>query len=265
MSVDRSIFFDVAERGLYLPMKSGTVMPSGYKAIIRAGEREPIVLAVVKNSYKLIKHREVYDTLMPLIKPYETEVRTYFDRDGAKAYIEARFVGVTRGFAGSDIQFRTIFWNGYGGASFGAIIGAVNHFCTNGSVLGDFETTYRRHTAGLDLSIAADWVKEGLKKWEVVNKKWMGWTIDNPTVAEEREAFAAMSDNEQHRARMAREHQLKYIPKYGNTYFALYQTLTDYATHFDDYKQRAVNSNSSHEREMTMLAKAERVMERLAA
>jgi hypothetical protein len=43
------------------------------------------------------------------------------------------------------------------------------------------------------------------------------------------------------------------------------ESMREPTTHFDYYKQRAVNSNSSHEREMTMLAKAERVMERIAA
>jgi hypothetical protein len=56
-----------------------------------------------------------------------------------------------------------------------------------------------------------------------------------------------------------------YVPKYGWTRFALYQTLTDFASHFEDYKLRAVNNNSPHELEFTLLAKAERVMARLAA
>jgi hypothetical protein len=64
---------------------------------------------------------------------------------------------------------------------------------------------------------------------------------------------------------MGRVWEETYIPKYGNTLFALYQTLTDFASHFEDYKLRAVNNNSPHEHEFSLLAKAERVMSRLAA
>jgi hypothetical protein len=265
LTVVDDIFFNVAERGLYVPLKAGTFQPSGYKALVRGDRGKLEVLASVRDSYKLVTNREVYDALQPVLAPYDTDIYTYYDRGGAKSYIDCRFNGVSRGYGGAAICFRTIFINGYGGTSLGAKIGAINSFCTNGSILGEYEGSYRRHTSGLDVSIAADWVEAGLKKWEVVNEKWTRWLKEEISTDHSHKAVTEMSESEDHQGKMIRTLVAKYIPVYGNTRFALYQTLTDYATHFDSYRQRAVNNNSPHEREIRLLAKAEQVMSRIAA
>jgi hypothetical protein len=259
------IFFKVAERGLYLPTKAGTFHPSGHKALIRQHGEGVKVLNVVKNSYKLVTHREVYDALTPILSEHDVTVETYHDNDGAKAYIDVRFNELTTSLAGSDVAFRAIFHNGYGGTSLGCIIGAINAFCTNGMILGDYDVVYRRHTSGLDVSIAVDWLKAGMAKWDVVSKKWERWLKASLGVIDMRTHFEEMSENPRHVEMMGRVWEEKYIPKYGNTLFALYQTLTDFASHFEDYKLRAVNNNRPHEHEFSLLAKAERVMSRLAA
>jgi hypothetical protein len=220
---------------------------------------------VVKSGYKLVTNREVLEALTPILAPYPVDVVTYFDRDGAKSYIDVRFREVSRSFSGSAINFRAIFWNGYGGSSFGVKIGAINAFCTNGMISGQYETTYRRHTSGLDASVAREWLAKGLKDWDVVVDTWRRWQrieigpdqIDN--------AVADMTDNRQHQDKMRGVLLDKYLPKYGSTVFSLYQTLTDYASHYDDYKSKSVNSNSPHGRTLGLLVRAERVMERIAA
>jgi hypothetical protein len=259
------IFFKVAERGLYLPLKAGTFQPSGYKALIRQHGEGVKVLNVVKNSYKLVTHREVYDALTPILTEHDVAVNTYSDADGAKAYIDVKFPKLTTSLAGSSLNFRAIFHNGYGGTSLGCIIGAINAFCTNGMILGDYESVYRRHTSGLDASVTLDWLVAGMSKWDVGVERWHHWAKMESRTSTMVNVAKLMSDNEQHVKRMERVYIDTYVPKYGNTLFAVYQTLTDFASHYDQYKLRAVNNNSPHEREFTLLAKAERIMERLAA
>jgi hypothetical protein len=259
------IFFPVAERGLYVPLKAGTFQPSGYKALIRQQGEGIRVLSVVKNSYKLVTHKEVHDALSPVLADHDVSVSTYHDNDGAKAYIDVRFDKLVTSLAGSNVAFRAIFVNGYGGMSFGCKVGAINFFCTNGMITGEHDVVYRRHTSGLDASIAADWLKAGMAKWDVSVLRWHRWVGQAVSGEDIKSAITAMSDNEQHRTRMASVLDETYVPKYGWTRFALYQTLTDFASHYEDYKLRAVNNNSPHEREFTLLAKAERVMSRLAA
>src|SRR3954468_2120150 len=100
------IFFKVAERGLYLPMKAGNFQPSGYKALIRQHGEGVKVLNVVRNSYKLVTHREVYDALTPILNGHEVTVSTYHDNDGAKAYIDVRFEKLPTSLSGSNVSFR---------------------------------------------------------------------------------------------------------------------------------------------------------------
>jgi hypothetical protein len=258
------IFFKVAERGLYLPLKAGTFHPSGHKALIRQHGEGVKVLNVVKNSYKLVTHREVYDALTPILSEHDVTVSTYHDNDGAKAYIDVRFDKLTTSLAGSSVAFRAIFHNGYGGTSLGCIIGAINAFCTNGMILGDYESVYRRHTSGLDASVALAWLNAGVEKWDVGVERWHRWARTGISQTMITAAIEGMSDNEHHRKCMVSVFGT-YTEKYDNTLFALYQTLTDFASHYEGYKLRAVNNNSPHEREFTLLAKAERVMSRLAA
>lgn len=259
------IYFPVAERPVYLPTKAGTFEKTGHKAIIRGDRGKLETLAIVKDSYKLVTNREVMDALQPILASFDTKIHTYFDKGGAKSYIDVQFEGVSKGFGGSPINFRTIFWNGYGGASFGAKVGAINFFCLNGAIWGEYEGSYRRHTSGLDASIAAQWVEGGLKKWDVVTEKWQVWLetqVDHGYIGP---TFAQMSDNETHQERMLNTFTTKYVPQYGRTQFSVYQTLTDFASHYEDYRLRAVNSNSPHERELRLLAKAEQIMQRIAA
>jgi hypothetical protein len=166
------IFFKVAERGLYIPTKAGTFHPSGHKALIRQLGEGVKVLNVVKNSYKLVTHKEVYDALTSILNEHDVSVSTYHDNDGAKAYIDVRFDKLVTSLAGSSIAFRAIFVNGYGGTSFGCKVGAINFFCTNGMITGEHDAVYRRHTSGLDASIAADWLKAGMEKWDIGVERW---------------------------------------------------------------------------------------------
>jgi hypothetical protein len=124
--------------------------------------------------------------------------------------------------AGSDVAFRAIFHNGYGGTSLGCIIGgAINAFCTNGMILGDYDVVYRRHTSGLDASIAVDWLKAGMAKWDVVCRA-LASLGEGVSRRQDMTHFEAMSDNEQHVEMMARvggdlrpqvrEHALRSLP-----------------------------------------------------
>jgi hypothetical protein len=133
------IFFKVAERGLYIPTKAGTFHPSGHKALIRQHGEGVKILNVVKNSYKLVTHKEVYDALTPILNEHDVSVSTYHDNDGAKAYIDVRFDKLSHLPRWEQVAFRAIFVNGYGGTSFGCKVGAINFFCTNGMITGEHE------------------------------------------------------------------------------------------------------------------------------
>jgi hypothetical protein len=262
------IFFRVFERPVYWKDKQESFHEAGHKALLRLHPdrpTEPVQLAIVKDSYKLVTNLEIVASLETILSNYDTEVHTLTDRGGARCYLDVKFNNLQTAFNNDPVNFRAIFWNGYGGSSFGCKVGAIWSWCTNGSIFGEYEATYKRHSSGLDVSAAEDWIKAGMKKWDVETVEWQEWRDKPSSYHEAKEACTKMTDNDGHVTKMLGRFDGVYCPRYGTNRFSLYQTLTDFATHFDDYKLRRIASNSNNERTITMLARAERVMKELAA
>lgn len=256
----QDIMFPVVERPVFWRAKYG-YEDTGHKALLRvSSSNEPIQLAIVKNSYKIVHNSEIMSVVESVVQPYPHSIETYMDYEGRRCFIDVTFKEVTKGFGGSPVNFRTIFWNGYGGASFGCRVGAINFFCLNGMIMGDYETSYKRHTSGLEVDVVKEWITAGLKKFEVVSREWERWL--NTPVEWNRvvSAMEQLGDHKGHVDRMKLVMEDKYIPKYGRNLFGLYQTLTDFASHHEQYKLRAGNDNGRNEKEMRLLVKAERVM-----
>lgn len=260
------IMFPVVERPVFWKDRHGEMHETDKKMLLRWGaDKEAVPLAVVNNSYKLVHNKDVMAVVEETTRGWVTEVETYTDQMGAKSYIDVMFKDVTSRPGGRPINFRTIFWNGYGGSSFGAHIGAINFFCLNGMILGSKETTYRRHTKGLDPEVAHTWIVEGLKTFEVHHKSWGRW-LNKPVTNEEARYFIAkMTEHEIQQVKLQSLYHDKYVPQYGENLFSVHQVLTDFATHYETYKLRAVNSNSKNERSFTLLAKAEKIIHQFAA
>jgi hypothetical protein len=175
------IMFKVVERPVEWKDRHGGHHPTGHKALLRVTPtNEAIQLAIVKDGYKVITNMEVMDVVTEATKGWQTEVDTYSDQGGAKSFIDVKFKDVHTALNGSEINFRTIFWNGFGNASFGAHIGTINFFCLNGMILGSKETTYRRHTKGLDPNVAFDWITDGIKRFDIMNRQWDRPSLTTP-------------------------------------------------------------------------------------
>jgi hypothetical protein len=170
MTMTEDIMFQVVERPVEWKDRHGGHHPTGHKALLRVTPtNEAIQLAIVKDGYKVITNMEVMEVVKEATKGWSTEVNTYSDQMGAKSFIDVRFEDARTSMGGQSINFRTIFWNGFGNSSFGAHVGAINFFCMNGMIMGSKETSYKRHTKGLDPGIAHQWVTQGLKTFNVMS------------------------------------------------------------------------------------------------
>jgi hypothetical protein len=208
---------------------------------------------------------EVMDVVTEATKGWKTTVDTYSDQGGAKSFIDVKFLDAKSLVNGSEINFRTIFWNGFGNSSFGAHIGAINAFCTNGMILGTKETTYKRHTKGLEPAIALQWIRDGQKRYEVAHQSWGDWLRIKLPVDRIDEAIKGMVDHQVQQVQLWQLFEQKYVPQYGDNLFSLHQTLTDYATHYDQFRLRAANSNSRNSRSFELLRQAEHIINQMAA
>ena len=254
------IFFPITERPLYFPSKSGEYLPTKHKAVVRADtDGKPSILAVVKDSYKVIKHKEVYDAVMDVVGVHDVDVSTYFDRLGQSAYIDVQFKRIVARLGTSDHLFRAIFRNGYGDTAFSMIAGAINMFCTNGMILGQYERAWKRHVASLDIAVAKDWLKTGMSAF-TKDVDWMEHLrsiVADPHRTAKR--FRALSESDGHASKMA-DKLPHYVNEYGANEFAVYNTLTDYGTHYASYRDRQAPTQTGHLKSFKLLARAADVM-----
>jgi hypothetical protein len=161
-NANSSIMFPVAERkvGWETREKSFAIAPS-HKAIIRTTPDGAgvLVLNIVGSNYKLIHNRELFghveDTLRKKMQPEMLEDVRITDKVSGwgrvclREYVFPRLRCVLRRGAKSVIGFRLIVQNGYGGSALRLHAGAIEFYCMNGMIIGDYQSAYNKHTSGL--------------------------------------------------------------------------------------------------------------------
>lgn len=159
---DRKVIFNVYEE----PIKS-TVSGSdmaGYKALIGRKGNEQWPMSVVKSTYRVVENEEI---LVPLhnqmIKYFDqsvTEEIQIIDRVAKHGnvclseYILPRINGEVQTATGhkTKIGLRFILKNTFNGS--GSITlygGAIDFFCTNGLIRGEYDITSRKHTKNFSI------------------------------------------------------------------------------------------------------------------
>ena len=138
-----SILFPVAERAIGWRMKDGTYGPvKTHKAIIRTTPdgNAAHVLNIVGQSYKLVHNHELFthveqcitDQVLPTDLE-DVQVQDSVSGWGRMCYRQYVFPRIKRSLGGStrsDIAFRMIVQNGYGGSALRIHAGAIEFWCS---------------------------------------------------------------------------------------------------------------------------------------
>lgn len=154
------LYFHAYERPLWYEGKTGTKYDNTkHKALVRMVDEKPVCLNVVQNTYKVIQNAELFAAIDAGLASgiSEREIETASIRDktsynGAICFREYVFPEIS--FAspeGDKIAFRVVVQNGFGTGSIKLYAGAIDFFCTNGVVIGDYTSTYAKHTKGVSL------------------------------------------------------------------------------------------------------------------
>lgn len=159
---DRKVFFNVYEE----PIKS-TVTGSdmlGYKALIGRRGNEQWPMSVVKSTYRVVENEEILTPLHnQMIKYFDqsvTEEIEIIDRVAKNGnvclseYVLPRINGIVETETGhkTKIGLRFILKNTFNGS--GSITlygGAIDFFCTNGLIRGEYDITSRKHTKNFSI------------------------------------------------------------------------------------------------------------------
>lgn len=213
-----------------------------YKAIVRDDlPRGPMLLNIVGSGYKIVHNRELFsaveDCMLNEMLPEHfdglrvTDKVAGWGRICLREYVfPAIKCRVTYGH--SDIGFRIIVQNGYGGSAIRIHSGAIDFYCSNGMIHGEFVSAYRYHTSRLIIGNLANTVSSALLQFAAQQDVWKRWTETPVKVAGVAELFDAVSTSTKMREGLLEQYEREADTR-GKNVWAVYSTLTYYASHAD--------------------------------
>jgi len=239
------ILFPVGERRVGWEMRDGTFERiNTHKAIIRmTGDGKAVhVLSVVGSGYRLVHNRELFgcveDTMckiMPAEHLLDVQVTDRVSGFGRMCYRDYVFPSIKCAIGGtshSTVAFRLIVQNGYGGSALRVHAGAIDFYCTNGMIQGDYTSAYRKHTSGLMVEGVGEAVEKALVSFTDAQDRWRKWAQTPVQHSEAMQLFKDLAQSVKLQENLADQY-LKEREDRGNNLWSVYSTLTHYASHND--------------------------------
>lgn len=215
-----------------------------HKAIIRQTQRGDAVhvLSVVGSGYRLIHNRELFsrveDTLCKVMTAEDladvrvTDKVSSYGRMCYREYLFPNIKCVIGNNTRSTVAFRMIVQNGYGGSALRVHAGAIDFYCSNGMIHGDYTSAYRKHTSGLMIEGIGEAVEKALISFSDNEHKWRSWSKKSVTHVEAMQLFRDLAQSAKLQENLADQY-LKEREERGHTLWAVYSALTYYASHND--------------------------------
>jgi hypothetical protein len=266
------LFFPVGERQLGWQRRDGTYEPlNTHKSIIRLSldGKSAHTINVVSRTYKLVHNRELFtaieDAMCTEIGDAGIKgvvVKDSIVHSGKTCVREYHFPNVicdrprdTRARSiKSDIGFRIIARNSYGGSAIRLYSGAIEFYCTNGMLTGEHDVAYFRHSSGLQLASIGVAVRKSLDAFVSAQSKWQHWAATRVSHSAAMDFFRAVAQT----PRMLDVLQTQWLMESEDrdqTVYGVYSALTNYASHENSggfTPQRRLNEDT---RAMTMLGR----------
>ncbi len=246
-SDESNLYFKVWERPVYFSGDHGRMYENpNYKAIVRVNDNNnPIQIGMVGRNYKVIPMKdicfEVENDLCSVIdKEHLEEVRVYDNVSYNGGMLIRQYIFPTikeeieNPMGRDELGFRIIIITAYDGStSFKLYSGAINFFCTNGMVDGQFDMMVKRHTSGLRIPKMTDRIKRSIEIFHTradTFRQWVGKTI---TDEDAEEVFKALPNVSERRVeQLLNQFRIESL-RYGRTVWALYNAATYYSSHND--------------------------------
>ncbi len=237
-----SILFPVGERGVGWQTRTGGYEQSkDHKAIIRvnaAGDGAQL-LNIVGSTYKLVHNRELFTAVEDAMISEMTsdqldgvEVKDKVSGWGKVCYREYVFPNIRCRLdrTAGDIGFRIIVQNGYGGSALRIHAGAIDFFCTNGMIRGEYVSAYKRHTSRLMVGNLDKTIQQAVAEYAKTTEQLQEWSRKPVTHEKAMALFKAIASSVKMRDGLTEQFMTERETR-GNNLWAVYSTLTHYASH----------------------------------
>ena len=265
----KPMFYEAIYEGNSMPMDY--IVPNK-KALVRKDNNESV--AVVSDSYQVAQHPDAFRTVERIISNSDLDLtgitrNIEASHNGARAYARYSFpshqIETSRGDSSTlEILARNSF---DGSWCFHIDIGAVRGICLNGQVfIEDFAMYKSKHTRRLNMAHAARKLSKSLEVYEKEVDRWKVWKNTGVANYEAFRIFRDAANSKYDRSECVSMSTLLHRPEVkrnktlmnlwdhyvtderkslGSNLWAVYNTLTHWATHAPAGKKTAQNNISA--------------------
>lgn len=234
VTLDDSLLFDIDYEKTRLPTK---------KYVINKDTDTPI--GIVGNSFNTTSHKEFVDGVEKVIKenrtPYElfdAKVKVSTAKDNAVMIADITLPNVTTTVTTdkhtTTIAERIIALHGVDGSMSNQVFfGAIDFFCTNGQIRGEYDKVRRKNTSRFSIDTFIDELQNAKQDFYAQSKKLQSWAnikLDGVDVADIIKNIVK-SDRKAEKMNLLYQHE---VVNRGANVFSLYSAFTNYSSYADE-------------------------------
>ena len=201
-------------------------------------------LGIVGDKFKTIDHKDYFNGIKEVIQenrlPHELDnakVSISTARNCAFALLDITLPNVkhtiTTAKHQTTINERIIALHGIDGSCSNQVyFGAIDSYCSNGQIGGEYDTIKRKNTSGLRRSVLLNEVREAKNNFDKRANLMQEWASIPINI--DGKAFMSSIISSENLAKKMYELACQEISKRGKNVFALYSAFTNYASYADE-------------------------------
>lgn len=195
--------------------------------------------AIAQNPHLQAAAAEACEAALPTHALQGIELQEFTSRGGAYTRFEYTFPGLGADIrqlsgASTQLKFRIGVTNSFNGSgSVRAMAGAYDLVCLNGMVIGEFESSAFRHSAGFHPSKLKSFIEAEAQRYIERVRIWQSWALKEIRPHTAREALEAAGMSGRRVEAMMSQLEVEAEAR-GMTVWALYSALTYYSSHNSD-------------------------------
>ena len=217
------------------------------KGIYKTVDGEPVVgLGIVGKDYPLTTHvdffKQQHDMLqrkLPTGHLDRLQIKYKVAKKGAFALQDIIFpsiaIPIETNKHRTTISLRYVSWHGVDGqTSNNGVFGAIDFFCENGSISGEFDTVRRKNTKNFELSAFIDEVEQSVDVFYERAKLYQAWAAKSIHMHQALACIEKLPGITKAKATKLYDLYINETLVRGHNVWTLYSAMTNYSSHVDN-------------------------------
>jgi hypothetical protein len=209
-----------------------------FKSIVRIIDGEPVPIGMVGKKFKVVPTQDICQSVeraivraLPDNLLQDVQVRDNMSYEGSNCFRDYQFPNLTTDVGRySNVAFRILMFNAYDGSStYRLLTGAIDGWCSNGMIFGDYSVFSRRHTANLEADAADEHIIRALDVYCERTMQWKRWAERHITDGEVEDLLKVLPISELRERQLLERYKVELLA-HGETLWALYSAMTSYSS-----------------------------------